>query len=145
MYLYLKNCLGKEFNEPIGAPDWTQFWLIDMFSACTCADVKDDILKFFCLPNSSLRIVIATIAFGMGIDCSNARRVIHWGVSENVELYLQETGRAGLDYKPAIAILYVGGPDLAARHLEDDIKEYYENKVCCRREVLLKHFDMYAW
>lgn len=115
-----------------------------MFSACTCADIKDNKLKFFCLTNSSLRIVIATIAFGIGIDCSNVRRVIHWGVSENVELYLQETGRAGQDYKPAIAILHVGGPDLAARHFEDDIKEYYENKVCCRREVLLKHFDMYG-
>ena len=67
----MKSRLGKEFNEPCGVPGWTQFWLIDMFSACTCSDVKDDTLKLFCLPESAFRIVITTVPFRMDIDCLN--------------------------------------------------------------------------
>ena len=71
MYLYMKSRLGKEFNEPCGAPGWTWFWLINMFSACTCSDVMSKmthVLKLFCLPESTLRIVIAIDPFGMDID-----------------------------------------------------------------------------
>ena len=53
-----------------------------------------------------LRVVIATIAFGMGLDCPNVRRIIHWGPSNDVEAYIQETGRAGRDGESAEALLY---------------------------------------
>ena len=49
----------------------------------------------FTLPGSRLRVVIATIAFGMGLDCPNVRKIIHIGAPEDVESYLQQTGRAG--------------------------------------------------
>ena len=77
IYLFLKCRLWKEITEPVGAPDVAQFRLVDMFSACTHPKVKDTILRLFSTPNSILRVVIATMAFGMGLDCPNIRRVFH--------------------------------------------------------------------
>ena len=91
LYLFLKCRLGQEFTEPVGAHDLARFRLVDMFSACTHPKVKDSILNSFCIPTSNVRVVIATIAFGMGLDCPNVRRVFHWGPSGDIELYLQET------------------------------------------------------
>ena len=136
IYLYMKSRLGVEFTEPIGAPSLAAFRLADMFTACTRPDVKEIILKSFLNPLSHLRVVIATIAFGMAVDFPNVQRVIHWGPPEDVELYVQETGRAGRDQLPAQAILYCGGPDLIARHLDDDMKQYCHNKETCRRKLL---------
>ena len=94
IYLFMKDRVGEEFTDPIGAPDRARYRVIDMFTACTHPDVKKQILELFCNTRSRLRIIIATIAFGMGLDCPDVRRVIHWGASEDTELYLQETGRA---------------------------------------------------
>lgn len=109
--------------------------------ACTERDVKEQIIGAFSLPNSQLRVVVATIAFGMGLDCPNVRKVIHWGPSTDIELYLQETGRAGRDLLPAVAVLYVGGKGAVVRELDESMKECCANKETCRRWILLKHFD----
>ena len=63
-----------------------------MFTACTHPSVKDSILGSVANKDGTLRIIIATIAFGMGLDCPNIRQIIHWGPSSDVESYLQETG-----------------------------------------------------
>ena len=76
-----------------------------MFTACTERKVKDQIIQSFSEVSSPLRIVIATSAFGMGIDCPNIRQVIHFGSPEDVESYVQESGRAGKDGKLACALL----------------------------------------
>ena len=57
------------------------------------------------MPSFPLQVVIATIAFGMGINCTNIRQVIHWGAPEDPKTYLQESVRAGRDGAPAQAIL----------------------------------------
>ena len=68
-----------------------------MFSHCTL--VKNTIVPQF-TTKSHLRIVIATIACGMGIDCPDVRQIIHWGVPDDAEMYIQESGRAGCDGCP---------------------------------------------
>ena len=65
VYLYFKKHLGKESTEPVSAPNLACFLLVDMYTACTTKDVKDSIVKSFCKPNGTLRIVVATVAFGM--------------------------------------------------------------------------------
>lgn len=110
-----------------------------MFCACTTTNVKDSILNSFRNPQSVLRIVVATVAFGMGLDCPNVRRIIHWGPSSDLEQYLQETGRAGRDKLQSRAILFnIGLPGV---ELDSKMKEYSNNKDTCRRKLLLKHFD----
>jgi ATP-dependent DNA helicase RecQ len=138
IYLFMKDRLGEEFTDPIGAPDRARYRVIDMFTACTHPDVKKQILELFCNTRSRLRVIIATIAFGMRLDCPDVRRVIHWGASEDTELYLQETGRAGRDGKQAKAILY-NCPGV--QHVAESMKAYISNKDECRRKFLLKDFD----
>lgn len=138
IYLYFKYVLKGEIREPVNSKDLAVFRLIDMFTACTRPAVKENILKSFCEPDGTLRIVVATIAFGMGIDCPNVRIVIHWGPSSDIEMYLQETGRAGRDGLPSLALLYT--VDLDTHTTDQSIKDYYNNKVQCRRLLLLKPF-----
>ena len=128
-------------TEPIGIHDLARFRLVDMFTACTTSNVKSKILELFGVPDSNLRVVVATIAFGMGLDCPNIHTVIHWGPSSDIEQYFQETGRAGRDGLPAEAILY--NVRLRGIEIEDSMKQYCKNKEKCRRTLLLEHFDNY--
>lgn len=87
--------------------DSSNLHVIDLFTACTHPDVKSTILGQYKDSHSSLCVVVATVAFGMGLDCSNVRQVIHWGVPSDIETYVQETGQAGCDGLPAIYCHFV--------------------------------------
>uniref|UniRef100_A0ABM0MP67 DNA 3'-5' helicase n=1 Tax=Saccoglossus kowalevskii TaxID=10224 RepID=A0ABM0MP67_SACKO len=71
--------------------------LIEMFHAGLVDEDKERIVKEFVKVDSVIRCVIATVAFGMGVDVSDVRCVIHWGVCTSVLEYWQEVGRAGRD------------------------------------------------
>ena len=127
IYHFMRSRLGKESYHPVGAPNLVKYRLFDMFTACTHPTVKEGIVSAFTNTNSPLRIVVATIAFGMGLDCPNIRKVFHWGPPSDIESYLQETGRAGRDGAQATAILYYNKTDLRAQHIEDSVKAYCRN------------------
>lgn len=115
--------------------------ICQMFSASTEESVKNGIQKAFVDPNGTLRVVLATIAFGMGLDAPDVRNVIHWGPSMSIEAYLQETGRASRDGKDATAVLYFNKSDIAKNSpVNDTMKQYCCNVGFCRRKVLMREF-----
>lgn len=65
-------------------------------------------LSTFAKPDSKLRLIVATSAFGLGVDIPDIQRVIHWGIPSDVEEYVQESGRAGRNGELAQAIIYSG-------------------------------------
>ena len=69
LYLYFKHILGKKLTDPIGYPNIARFRKADMYTACTTKDVKEEIALSFTNPNGRLRVMVATVAFGMGLDC----------------------------------------------------------------------------
>ena len=142
VFYYFKSSLGKNISQPKGYPNLAEFRMVDMYTACTHPLVKDTILKQFQQPQSALRVIVATIAFGMGLDCPNVRCIIHWGAPEDLETYIQETGRAGRDGLPASVTLFSAVKD-SASHVDDKMKVYCKLKEGeCRRRYLVNEFDI---
>ena len=135
IYQWFRYHLGKEGYEPIGASTNPSARLFDMFTACTENEIRNTILTNFLNPNSP---VIATVAFGMGLDCPNIRKVIHWNAPDDIEMYLQETGRAGRDGLPAFAYLYHKSK---YSHNDESMKLYCMNNTICRRKFMLQFFE----
>jgi len=132
IYATLKSMLGQcTYEKGSKCP------VLEMLHSCTPDDNKEAVLESFWKENGPILVLIATIAFGMGVDCKGVHRTIHFGPSKNVEAFIQETGRAGRDGKPSFSYLLFKG--LMLNHVERDIKEYLRTKEC-RRKTLLKHF-----
>ncbi|KAL5489364.1 hypothetical protein EMCRGX_G018451 [Ephydatia muelleri] len=139
IYEYFLSSLKHEFTEPIAAPNQSEFRLIDMYTSITEKDVQDTIISSFCQASAPLRIVVCTIAFGMGLDCVDVKEVIHWGPAPDLESYMQECGRAGRNGQFSDALLYVKCSDL--KKVSKEMKEYCLNKSECRRALLCSYFD----
>ena len=144
LYFFFKHTLKECFTYPASSPDYIQNRLVDMYTSCTHASVKAKIVERFTKP-SSLHVVIGTIAFGMGINCPDIREVIHWGVSDDVEMYIQETGRAGRDSHHSHCILMYEKRDLHERTTSKAMINYCTNtgNNICRRVLLFSQFEEY--
>jgi ATP-dependent DNA helicase RecQ len=112
--------------------------LIEMLHSCTPEANKREILSSFQKVDGSIRVLVATISFGMGVDSKGVTNVVHFGPSKNVESYIQETGRAGRGGTHGNAFLLYSS--LLLRHVDKDMKSYVKTE-CCRREFLLSFFE----
>ncbi|XP_065905622.1 ATP-dependent DNA helicase RecQ-like [Dysidea avara] len=140
IYRHLRYCLGKQFTEPVDAPDLPEFRLVDMFHSSVDVEIKEHILKSFTKP-SHLRVVIATVAFGMGIDCNDVHQVFHVGPPEDIECYIQETGRAGRDGDKSLALLMLI-KEIRMIHIDPSMRNYITSSTC-RRDCLFQNFEGY--
>ena len=93
------------------------------------------IVRRFTQP-SSLRCVVATIAFGMGIQVTDVRFILHWGPSKTVLDYWQEVGRCGRDGSPAKAIMYLPPYSVNSRLVGQEMVDVCRGTACIRKMVL---------
>jgi ATP-dependent DNA helicase RecQ len=148
-------CLSRKSTELLASNLKEEGFLAEAYHAGLDNAVKARTQEAFL--RDEVKIIVATIAFGMGINKSNVRYVVHMDLPKNIEGYYQETGRAGRDGLPSEALLLYSPGDaiklkqfamvednpeqsrIMLKKLDDMVR--YCQLQSCRRQFLLKYFE----
>ena len=148
-------CLSRKSTEELANKLRRQGFAAAPYHAGMTATERDRVQNDF--RTDTIQVVCATIAFGMGIDKSNIRWIIHYNMPKSMEGFYQEIGRAGRDGMPADTILFYSlqdivqlsqfiqdSPDEEQRRTNNEklkrMRQYAEASIC-RRRILLNYFN----
>jgi ATP-dependent DNA helicase RecQ len=144
-------CLSRKSTETLAAKLKAKGYDAEAYHAGLAAEERSRIQEDFV--NDRTPIIVATVAFGMGIDKSNVRWVIHYNMPKNIEGYYQEIGRGGRDGLKAQALLFYSYADvMQLRKFAEGTEtqqvqlaklermQQFAEALSCRRKVLLNYF-----
>jgi ATP-dependent DNA helicase RecQ len=149
-------CLSRKGTETVAASLQKQGFQTAFYHAGMSPEKRSQVQEDFL--NDRIQVIVATIAFGMGIDKSNVRWIVHYNLPSNVESFYQEIGRAGRDGSTADTLLFYSYSDIITRkemitnsdQSEEQkellfaklnrMKQYAEASIC-RRRILLSYFN----
>lgn len=147
-------CLSRKRVEEVALQLQENGFAAQAYHAGLPGEIRHSVHQRFM--RDEVDIVVATVAFGMGIDKPNVRFVVHYDLPKNIEGYYQETGRAGRDGLESEALLLYGAQDVVtARHFVENQPDEHQRRVegfklnsmvdfaesqTCRRRVLLNYF-----
>jgi superfamily II DNA helicase RecQ len=135
IFMMLISRLGK--NAYVGSVNDPERRLVSMFHGQIGETLTAYTLSEFPKPDSNIRVLVSTIAFGLGVEIPDIRTVVHWGRCKNVSALWQEFGRGGRDGEPSRAIWYptsVAGEDQAL------FTKLKADRTTCIRETILSAF-----
>ncbi|XP_045172686.2 uncharacterized protein LOC123534475 [Mercenaria mercenaria] len=142
VYEHLKTLLGRSayVNYDVTKANDDRNRLFDMYHLKTDEEVKESIASSYQIPDGHTRVVLCSTAFIMGLDVKGVNTVIHYGASNDLDDYLQESGRAGRKHNEkchSIVIKYK--MCLSSKNITKDRKEFIKTGSC-RRKVLINPF-----
>ena len=113
-----------------------RYRVCEKYDGSTSSSNQKHIVQSFTQSDGAVRVVVAKVAFGMGLDSPNVRSVIHWGVPYDADMYVQETGRGGRDGDLCNAVLYYNRHTSCSSSMSD----YCSNSSRCRRDMIMSEF-----
>ena len=141
-FLHFTKEMGKEQYFPTSAEPLTKNRLFSQYHAQYPEHERKRIVDELVNGTSTHRVLFVTVAFGIGIDCDNIRKIVHIGVPYTMEEYSQEVGRAGRDGLPERADIYYNSYDISKAHksMTEVMRTYVQSKEC-KGKIILSYFD----
>lgn len=130
LYAWLLGCLQ---DDVFVDSDNGKQRMVAVYHAHLSEELQQSIMTEFRKLDSAIRVVISTVAFGIGVEVPNIRQVVHWGRLSSLMTYWQEVGRAGRGGAAARAVWYCNGASAG-----DDavLKVLYTDAACLRKTLL---------